>query len=81
MRVVILKADLKRNRACKSAYTLPEWDEELQALVFEDWDAEVQKLLSSPEGTERLEWRVAHKLVPMTIDEFSAAKAAHKRLQ
>ena len=76
MRVVIDNAALRRNRSCKGAYTNREWDPELQALVFPDWDASVEELLSTPKGLGRLEWYVRHNLVPMTMDEFIAAKTA-----
>jgi hypothetical protein len=74
MRVVLDKATLKRHRACRAAYSSPEWDAKLQVLVYEDWDATVERLLSKPEGLEQIEWFVNHKLVPMTSDEFAALK-------
>lgn len=76
MRVVIDNAALRRNRSCKGAYTNREWDPELQALVFPDWDASVEELLSTPKGIGRLEWYVRCKLVPMTMSEFIAVKSA-----
>lgn len=76
MRVVIDNAALRRNRSCKGAYTNPEWDEKEQALVFHDWAKSVEELLSTPRGLARLEWYVTHNLVPMTMAEFIAAKAA-----
>lgn len=75
MRVVIDNAALRKNRSCKGAYTNREWDPKLQALVFSDWEASVEELLSTPKGLGRLEWYVNRKLVPMTMAEFIAAKA------
>jgi hypothetical protein len=76
MRVVIDNAALRKARSCKGAYTNREWDPALQALVFPDWDASVKELLSTPKGRARLEWYARHNLVPMTLDQFIAAKAA-----
>lgn len=76
MRVVIDNATLRKHRSCKGVYTRKEWDPKLQAIVYPDWDASVEELLSTPLGLERLEWYVTHKLVPMTMTEFVAAKAA-----
>lgn len=76
MRVVIDNEALRRNRSCKGAYTNREWDPALQALVFSDWEESVKELLSTEKGLARLEWYVRHKLVPMTMSEFIAAKAA-----
>jgi hypothetical protein len=76
VRVVIDNAALRRNRSCKGAYTNREWDEKEQALIFPDWDASVEELLSTEKGLARLEWYVRHNLVPMTMDEFIAAKSA-----
>jgi hypothetical protein len=75
VRVVIDNATLRRHRSCKGAYTNREWDAEAQALIFPDWEASVTELLSTPKGIRRLEWYVTHKLVPMTMEEFIAAKA------
>jgi hypothetical protein len=75
VRVVIDNATLRRHRSCKGAYTNREWDAEAQALIFPDWEASVTELLSTPKGRDRLEWYVHHKLVPMTKDEFIAARA------
>lgn len=75
MRVVIDNAALRKNRSCKGAYTNREWDPELQALVFPDWDASIKELLSTPKGLARLEWYVRHNLVPMTMTEFITAKS------
>lgn len=81
MRVVIDKATLKRHRACNAAYTSPEWDEGLQALVYADWDQSVERLIAmGPRGWDHLEWHVRHKLVPMTMDEFTALRASREGL-
>lgn len=73
VRVVIDKATLKRHRACDAAYTSPEWDESLQALVYADLDRSVQRLLAmGDEGVKHLRWHVRHKLVPMTEIDLEA---------
>jgi hypothetical protein len=77
-RIVVDKATLKRHRACRAAYTSPEWDEKLQALVFNDWDKTVARLLAKgQEGVDQLEWWVRQKLVPMTAEEFAKIKKEH----
>lgn len=76
MQVIILESTLKRHRACRGRFTSQWWDVKQQALVYEDWDEAVRQFLSTKDGTERLEWLVAHELVPMTKSEFDAAKAA-----
>ncbi len=76
MRVIIDNATLRRHRSCRAAYSSPEWDAKSQTLVYEDWDATVERLLKNPEGLETIEWFVNHKLVPMTSDEFAALKKA-----
>lgn len=78
MRVAIEKATLKRHRACRAAYTSPEWDVASETLVYSDWEQSVQRLLSGgDEGKRQLEWLVNHELVPMTKDEFVAARSAY----
>jgi hypothetical protein len=76
VRVVIDNAALRRHRSCKGAYTSPYWDEREQALVYEDWASAVKFFLETADGTARLQWLAKHKLVPMTMDEFIAARAA-----
>ena len=74
MRVVIKKETLKLRRACDAAYTSPEWDETLQALVYSDFDKTVKRLMSTPEGVKHLAWHVHHKHVPMTQVQFESLK-------
>jgi hypothetical protein len=77
-RVIIDRLTLKRNHACLAAYASPEWDEKLQALVYSDWDKTVARHVAmGPQGFDRLEWLVRHKLVPMTKEQFDALKEAH----
>ena len=84
MRIVIDKATLKRHRACNRSWgtddsiVSPEWDAELQALVYEDWSATAKRLLSSPAGAIQLKWLVEHELVPMTATEFEKARGGSK---
>lgn len=74
-RIVIDKATLKQRRACRAAYTSPEWDEKLQALVFSDWDKTVARLIAKGrEGIDQLEWWVRQKLVPMTVEQLEQIK-------
>jgi len=82
--VIIDKATLKRHRACRAAYTSPEWDSVREALVYKDWDATVQRHLEMGFdangvhiGLFRLEWFVNHGLVPMTREELRALKKSH----
>jgi hypothetical protein len=84
IRVAIDKATLKLHRACRAAYTSPEWNEAEQALIYEDWDATVKRHLAMGFdkdgihiGLYRLEWFVNHGLVPMTREELNALKKAH----
>jgi hypothetical protein len=76
MRVVITRATLKQHRACSDAYISPEWDEKEDAIVFQDWNKTVERLLAKPNGVglDQLDWYTAHKLVPMTRSEFEALK-------
>lgn len=73
MRVVIPVATLKQHRACRDAYISPEWNEAEQALIYENWDATVERCLATTGsdasrhvGVSWLTWLVRHKLVPMT---------------
>lgn len=79
MRVVIPNETLRRNRSCSTVYTSPYWDAAENALVFPDWDDAIANYFvpMGHEGFFRLEWHVRHKLVPMTMDEFEALKAAN----
>ena len=73
--VTITQAELKANNACSAYLKSPEWNGE--ALVYSNWDATAQRLLSTRSGITYLDWLIAHKLVPMTLAEFTAARAAH----
>lgn len=77
MEVIIDNATLRRHRSCKGAYTDLEWDEERQAIVIKDWDATVKRLLTTPDGIEKLKWSVRHKIVPMTDIELTAILKEH----
>jgi len=77
-RVVLPRALLKQHRACRAAYTSPEWDEKEQALIYSDWAKTVERHIAmGQEGLDRLQWFVNHKLVPMTQAELDAIKKEH----
>jgi hypothetical protein len=75
MQVTIPKSKLEEAGPCR-AYFLdsPEWNGE--ALVYVDWAKSAKRLLSTRLGTVQLDWLVKNKLVPMTSEEFLAARAA-----
>jgi len=74
-KVVIPIATFKRLRACGAAYNSPEYDAEQDAVVFSDWDKTVERLLAKGrQGLNEIDWCVAHKLVPMTREEFVVLK-------
>lgn len=79
MRVVIPNETLRRHRSCRAVYSSPYWNKAENALVFPDWQDAVTNYFvpMGQEGFDRLEWHVRHKLVPMTLDEFSELKKAH----
>jgi hypothetical protein len=65
--VTIKKADLDAKKPCKPWYlSSPEWNESQGALVYTDFEATVERLMSTPFGRDRLRWLVHHELVPMT---------------
>ena len=74
MRVVIPKEKLEAVRACSDYLKSPEWNGE--ALVYENWEQTVERLLSTRAGVIQLNWLIDRKLVPMTVDEFRALKQA-----
>jgi len=76
MSFIITKAQLDEHHACDAYLRSPEWDPAQQALVFTDWPKSVAWRLSTRTGTHNLDWLVAHKLVPMTKEEFIAARSA-----
>jgi hypothetical protein len=78
MQVVISKTQLEAAHACADYFTSSEWNGE--ALVYADWAKTVERLLSTGKGTLQLGWLVKHGLVPMTREEFVAARAvAHPK--
>jgi hypothetical protein len=76
MQVVITEAQLKSG--CDVYLKSPEWDPEQRALVYIDWAATVERLLSTRSGTAYLDSLVSRGFVPMTKDEFIAARKAHR---
>lgn len=75
--VVITLAELEASpKACDVYLRSPEWDAERQALVYPDWSATVARLLSTRAGITWLDYLVKRGLVPMTRDEFNAARKA-----
>ena len=72
MQVVVTRAQLDEHKACPRYATSPNWNGE--ALVYPDWDQAVDRLLSTPDGIDRLGWLVVHELVPMSRSEFIAAR-------
>lgn len=78
--VVISKEQLIAARACTkdSYFDSPEWNGE--ALVYADWEASRERLLSTSRGTSQLSFLVAKGLVPMTREEFRAAITEKNRL-
>lgn len=74
MQVIITRAELVAARACDVYLTSPEWNGE--ALVYSDWNATVMRLLSNRISSRYLDFLVARKLVPMTTEEFIAARNA-----
>lgn len=79
MEVVVTKDQLQANRACGVYLDSPEWDKEREALVYSDWSATVERLLSTRPGTMYLDFLVVKGLVPMTVAEFNAAKNSRRR--
>lgn len=78
MQVVVTEGRLKERHACDAYLKSPEWDQEQQALVYADWSATVERLLSSRKGTSFLSWLVDGCLVPMTQIEFVEARASRR---
>lgn len=74
MQVVISRDRLEASHACPVYLKSPEWDTELQALVYSDWDASAARLLSTPRGTKYLGFLVKSGLVPMTQAQFTEAR-------
>jgi hypothetical protein len=79
MQVVIPKSKLEAEKACADYFDSPEWNGE--ALVYADWGQTVERLLSTRRGVLQLSWLVSHKLVPMTLEEFAAARKARPELE
>lgn len=76
MEVIVTKDQLRGT--CGVHINSPEWNSEQEALVYRDWDATVTRLLSTREGTAHLDALVAKKIVPMTKDEFIAARKSRR---
>lgn len=76
MQVVIPKSSLEKHGACPAYLDSPEWDVGQQALVYADWHATADRLMSTRKGASHLGWLVDHKLVPMTMEEFLQVKQA-----
>jgi hypothetical protein len=75
MQVVIPKAKLEEASPCRDYFLdSPDWNGE--ALVYANWEETVRRLLSTRKGTVQLNWLVDNGLVPMTSEEFVAARAA-----
>jgi hypothetical protein len=80
--VVITKDQLEAGGPCQPFHLKsPEWDEEREALVYEDWEATVKRLSSTKDGLTQLGWLVAHNLVPMTRLEFRAVRKAKQKMR
>lgn len=79
MEVIVTRADLKSHNACLVYLDSPEWSPERDALVYLDWDATVQRLLSSRLGVVWLNFLVARGLVPMSLSEFAEARKAREK--
>lgn len=76
MQVVIPISSLKGHNACKAYLASPEWNEEKQALVYDDWAKTAARLFETRAGMSYLNWLVANKLVPMSTNEFTEARKA-----
>ncbi len=74
MQVVIPISSLKKHQACLVYLQSPEWNAEREALVYDDWNATVDRLMSTPNGRVWLGWLVGKRLVPMTVAEFHERK-------
>ncbi|KKK59730.1 hypothetical protein LCGC14_3031460 [marine sediment metagenome] len=74
MQVVITKDQLTGapgGGPCSPFYLdSPEWDEEREALVYENWERTIERLSSSTPRLAHLSWLVSRSLVPMTRMEF-----------
>lgn len=78
MEVVVTKDQLEKARACRVYLDSPNWDHGREALVYPDWAEAVRRLLSTRAGVTHLDFLVASALVPMTRDEFKAAREAKR---
>lgn len=72
MRIVIKLRDLKKHTACDEYLRSPAWDPKKEQLVYEDLDAEVQRL-AAKEGGKFLRWLVLTGLIPVEHDHAVAA--------
>lgn len=76
MEVVITLEQLRKARACRVYLDSPDWNHDREALVYSNWGETVQRLLSTRAGVTYLDFLVTSGLVPMTRDEFKAARVA-----
>ena len=56
-----------------------DWDEEQEALVYEDWNGAVARLSSTKDGLALLAWLVSRALVPMTLMRLHKLRRAAKK--
>lgn len=80
--VVITKDQLESGGPCEPFHLKsPEWDEEREALVYEDWEATAKRLSSTPGGLSQLAWLVSRGLVPMSRVQFRAVRRDKKKMR
>ena len=56
-----------------------DWDEEQEALVYDDWDETVARLSSTKDGLGLLAWLVSRALVPMTLMQLRKIRMVAKK--
>ncbi|MGH3303684.1 MAG: hypothetical protein ACRDOK_18795 [Streptosporangiaceae bacterium] len=81
MQVIIPKSSLVKYHACAAAYSSPEWSDAKEALVYPDWSASVERMMSTPMGRSHLDWLIVHKLVPMTAAEFFEVRKIRRQAE
>ena len=80
--VVITKDQLESGGPCQPFHLKsPEWDEEREALVYEDWKATAKRLSSTIDGLSQLGWLVSRGLVPMSRMQFRAVRRDKKKMR
>jgi hypothetical protein len=76
MKVTIIpKSEFERLGACRAYLDSPKWRKDSETLLIDDEAMEI--MLSTREGVTHLNWLVTHKLVPMTLDEFTETLKTH----